>query len=95
MQVPLNFAIELVIGGLAGWIASLIMQTDALHRVFLNVFAGIVGAALGDWILSPVIDIRNNGDDMISIASIFASLIGAIVLLAVVSLFWRGPRRPL
>ena len=50
----MNFIIWLVVGGLIGWIASMIMKTDAQQGVILNVVVGIVGALLGGWFLAPM-----------------------------------------
>ena len=51
----MNFIIWLVVGGLIGWVASMIMKTDAQQGVILNVVVGIVGSMLGGWLvrLSP------------------------------------------
>ena len=49
----MNLIIWLVVGGLIGWLASLIMKTDAQQGLVLNVVVGIVGALLGGWLLSP------------------------------------------
>ncbi|MGD9945314.1 MAG: GlsB/YeaQ/YmgE family stress response membrane protein, partial [Burkholderiaceae bacterium] len=49
----MNLIIWLIVGGIIGWIASLIMRTDAQQGIFLNVIVGIIGALLGGWLLSP------------------------------------------
>ena len=51
----MNLIIWLVVGGLIGWVASLIMKTDAQQGLLLNVIVGIVGALLGGWLLSPLV----------------------------------------
>lgn len=81
--------IWLVIGGIVGWLASLIMKTDAQQGILLNVVVGIVGAFLAGWLISPLVGVGtiNQG---VSIGSILVSLVGAIVLLAIVNLFKRG-----
>ncbi len=86
----ISFIIWLIIGGIIGWIASLIMKTDAQQGVFLNVVVGIIGALLGGW-LAGMLGIGGGSiNDGISFTSILVSLIGAIVLLAIVNLFRRG-----
>jgi uncharacterized membrane protein YeaQ/YmgE (transglycosylase-associated protein family) len=50
----INFIVWLIVGGLIGWVASMIMRTDAQQGVFLNVIVGIIGAALGGWFISPL-----------------------------------------
>jgi uncharacterized membrane protein YeaQ/YmgE (transglycosylase-associated protein family) len=88
----MSIIIWLVVGGIVGWLASLIMRTDGQQGVILNVVVGIVGALLAGWLISPLVGVAtiNQG---ISIASIVVSLIGAIILLAIVNLFRRGRAR--
>jgi len=85
----MNFIIWLIVGGIVGWLASLVMRTDANQGVFLNIVVGIVGAFLGGLLISPLIGVGtiNQG---ISIASIGVSLLGAIILLAIINLVRRG-----
>ena len=89
----LHLVIWLVIGGLVGWIASLIMKTDAQQGMFLNVIVGIVGAAIAGWIISPLVGLPSINDGGISIASVLVSLVGAVILLAIVNLIRRGSVR--
>ena len=60
----MNFIIWLIVGGLIGWVASMIMKTDAQQGVLLNVVVGIVGALLGGWLISPILGAGtvNQGD---------------------------------
>ena len=51
----MNLIIWLVVGGIIGWLASLVMKTDAQQGMILNVVVGIVGALLGGWLLSPLL----------------------------------------
>jgi len=86
----ISFIIWLIIGGIIGWIASLIMKTDAQQGVFLNVVVGIIGALLGGW-LAGMLGIGGGSiNDGVNFVSILVSLIGAIILLAIVNLFRRG-----
>jgi uncharacterized membrane protein YeaQ/YmgE (transglycosylase-associated protein family) len=55
----MNFIIWIVIGGLIGWAASIVMKTDAQQGVILNVVVGIVGALVGGWLLSPLFGMRS------------------------------------
>ena len=86
----MNFIIWLVIGGLIGWVASMIMKTDGQQGIFLNVIVGIVGAMLGGWFISPLVGAGTINDGSLSIPSLAVSLVGAVILLAIVSLFRRG-----
>jgi uncharacterized membrane protein YeaQ/YmgE (transglycosylase-associated protein family) len=89
----INFFVWLVVGGLIGWVASMIMRTDGQQGVFLNVVVGIVGAALGGWFISPMVGIPTINQDVFSMGALLVSLIGAVILLAIVNLFRRGTAR--
>ena len=82
----MNIIIWLVIGGLVGWIASKVMNTDAQQGIILNVVVGIVGALLGGWLLSPLVGTSTINQGNFSIAGLLVSLGGAIALLAIVRL---------
>jgi uncharacterized membrane protein YeaQ/YmgE (transglycosylase-associated protein family) len=69
------------------------MRTDAQQGVLLNVVVGIVGAVIAGWFISPLIGVPTINQDALSIGAIVVSLIGAVILLAVVSLFRRGVTR--
>jgi uncharacterized membrane protein YeaQ/YmgE (transglycosylase-associated protein family) len=85
----MNFILWLIVGGIVGWLASLIMKTDAQQGILLNVIVGIVGAFIGGWLISPLLGAGTINEGF-SIMSVVVSLIGAIILLAIVNLFRRG-----
>lgn len=89
----MNFILWLVVGGLLGWVASKIMRTDAQQGIFLNIVVGIIGALLGGFFITPLIGegTINSGD--FSLGGLLVSLLGAVVLLAIVNLFRRGSVR--
>ncbi len=89
----MNFIIWIVIGGLIGWAASIVMKTDAQQGVVLNVVVGIVGALVGGWLLSPLFGTGTINQNDFSLTSLVVSLLGAIILLAVVNLLRRGAPR--
>lgn len=89
----MNFIIWLVIGGLIGWLASMIMKTDAQQGMLLNVVVGIVGAMLGGWLISPLLGAGTINQSDFSLGGLIVSLIGAVILLAIVNLFRRGKVR--
>jgi len=89
----MNFIIWLVIGGLIGWVASMIMRTDGQQGVFLNVVVGIVGALLGGWFIAPMLGTGTINSNDFSLAGLGVSLLGAIILLAIVNLLRRGSVR--
>ena len=86
----MNFIIWLVVGGIIGWLASLLMKTDGQQGLFLNVVVGIVGAFLGGWLISPLVGVPTINQDAFSIGALLVSLVGAIILLAIVNIFRRG-----
>jgi uncharacterized membrane protein YeaQ/YmgE (transglycosylase-associated protein family) len=82
----MNLIIWLIVGGLIGWLASLLMKTDNQQGVLLNVIVGIVGAVLGGWLIGR--GTINQSD--FTLTSLVVSLVGAVVLLAIVNLVRRG-----
>jgi len=89
----MNIILWLVIGGLIGWVASIIMRTNAQQGMFLNVVVGIVGAVLGGWFLSPYFGVSTINQNNFSMPALLVSLLGAVILLAVVNLVRRGTAR--
>jgi uncharacterized membrane protein YeaQ/YmgE (transglycosylase-associated protein family) len=89
----MNFIIWIVVGGLLGWVASMIMRTDAQQGMFLNIVVGIVGALLGGWLLAPLFGTGTINQNDFSLSSLLVSLLGAVILLAVVNLVRRGTPR--
>jgi uncharacterized membrane protein YeaQ/YmgE (transglycosylase-associated protein family) len=89
----MGLIILLIVGGLIGWVASMIMRTDAQQGVLLNIVVGIVGALLAGFLLNPLIGGGNIMAGDLSMSSILVSLLGAVVLLAIVNLFRRGAVR--
>ncbi len=87
------FIVWLVIGGLVGWIASLIMKTDLKQGLLLNVVVGSFGAVLGGWVIGPLLGLGSFNQSGYSLASISVSVLGAMILLALVSLVRRPSAR--
>ena len=85
----MGLIIWLIIGGIVGWLASIIMRTDAQQGILLNIVVGIIGAVIGGLILGRG-NINNAG---LSVSTFLVSLLGAIVLLAIVNLVRRGSVR--
>ena len=80
---PVGLIVWLIIGGVIGWLASLVMKTDGQQGLLMNVVIGIVGSFLGGWLIAPLI----GGAGIMAYVSAF---LGAIILLAIVNLFRRG-----
>jgi len=80
----LNIILWIIFGAIAGWIASIIMRTDAEQGGFANIIVGIIGALIGGWIARAV---TGNSYDTFSIAGLIVAIIGAVVLLAILKAF--------
>jgi len=89
----MTFIIWLIAGALIGWLASMVMRTDAQQGVLLDVVVGIAGALLGGWLIAPMIGAGTIDQAEFSASGLMASLLGAIVLLAIVNLVRRGRMR--
>ena len=85
----MNFIIWLIVGGLVGWVASMIMGTNRQQGIILNVVVGIVGAFLAGIFLTPFFGISTINQNNFSLPALLVSLLGAVILLAVVNLFRR------
>jgi uncharacterized membrane protein YeaQ/YmgE (transglycosylase-associated protein family) len=85
----MGIIIWLIVGGVVGWLASIIMRTDAQQGILLNIAVGIVGAVIGGLILGRG-NINNSG---LTVGTFLVSLLGAIILLAIVNLVRRGAVR--
>lgn len=87
----MNMLVFLIVGGVIGWIASMIMRTDAQQGAILNIVVGIVGSALGGLLLAPMLGIPSlTQSSGFSLASLGVSLGGTIILLALWNLLDRG-----
>jgi len=86
----MNFIIWIIVGGILGWIASLIMRTDAQQGVGLNIVVGIIGALVAGFLLTPLFGIATINQSNFSLPSLVVSLLGAIILLAIVNFFRHG-----
>lgn len=85
----MGIIVWLVVGGICGWLASMVMRTDAQQGILLNIVVGIVGAAIAGFLLGGGASLNN----AITVESFLYSLLGAVVLLAIVNLVRRGSVR--
>lgn len=77
----------IIVGGLAGWVASMIMKTDAEQGALANIVVGIIGALIGGWVMSMM---GGNPDVMsFSVESFLVALLGAVILLAILKAIRR------
>ena len=87
----MNILIWLIVAGVIGWLASVIMRTQ--EGILLNIVIGIVGALVGGWLISPLVGAGTINQADFSIAGLGVSLLGAVILLAIVNLFRSGRAR--
>lgn len=83
----MNIIIWLVVGGVLGWLASMLMHRN--EGMLMNVVVGIVGALIGGWFLAPMLGTGTINQNDFSLASLGVSFLGAVILLAIVNLFTR------
>ena len=88
----MGILVWLIVGGVVGWLSSIIMRTDAQQGILLNVIVGIVGALLAGFIVSPMVGVGTINEG-VTLATFLVSLLGAVILLAIVNLFRRGSVR--
>ena len=81
--------IWLVVGGIVGWLASIVMKRNAQQGIIMNVVVGIVGSLLASYFISPMIHVGTINSSFTG-PTFLVSLLGAIILLAIVNLFTRG-----
>jgi uncharacterized membrane protein YeaQ/YmgE (transglycosylase-associated protein family) len=91
MDRAMNILIWLIMGGIIGWLASVIMRMQ--ESVLLNIVVGIVGALIGGWLISPLVGAGTINEGDLSVAGLGVSLLGAIILLAIVNLVRTGRAR--
>jgi uncharacterized membrane protein YeaQ/YmgE (transglycosylase-associated protein family) len=90
----MNFVIWLIAGAVVGWVASIIMKTNGRQGLVLDIVVGVVGAFLAGYFLTPFFGIATINQNDFSVPALLVSLLGAVILLAVVRLFnRRGYRR--
>lgn len=89
----MNLLIILIVGGIIGWLASIVMRTDGQQGIILNVVVGIVGALLAGFLLTPLLGGAPITSGAFDIRSLLVSFLGAVILLAIVNLIRRGSVR--
>ena len=86
----INLIIALVIGGIIGWLASIVMRTNAQQGLLLNIVVGIVGSLLGSFLLGRFFGADGNIlNAPLDGGTLLAALVGAVILLAIVNLVTR------
>lgn len=85
----ISWIVYIIVGGICGWLASLIMRTDAQQGIILNIVVGIIGAIIAGLLFGDRLSAGNSLD----ISAFLYSLVGAVILLAIVNLVRRGTLR--
>ena len=85
----MGWIIAIIVGGVAGWLASMVMNRDASMGIFWNIVVGCVGSLIGNALAGPLLGVRGSVQEF-SLTGLLIALGGAIVLLAVVNLVQRG-----
>ena len=90
----MGLILALIIGGIIGWLASIVMRTDAQQGILLNIVVGIVGSLIGSFLLGGFFGADGNINNApLDGGTLIATFLGAVILLAVVNLFRRGAVR--
>lgn len=88
----MGWIIAIIVGGIAGWLASMVMRRDGSMGIVLNVLVGILGALLGNLVLAPLLGFGGT-IQTINIAGLAIAFLGSILLLAAANLVQRGRLR--
>jgi uncharacterized membrane protein YeaQ/YmgE (transglycosylase-associated protein family) len=90
----INFILWLLFGALVGWLASIVMRTDAQQGALLNIVVGIIGAMLGGFIFRMLgLDGSTINNSDFSLSALVVAFVGAVILLGIVNLVRRGTVR--
>lgn len=89
----ISIIVILIVGGILGWLASIVMGTNGQQGILLNVVVGIVGAFIAGFLVTPLIGGTPITSGTFDIRSLIASFIGAVVLLGIINLLRRGSVR--
>lgn len=85
----LDILLWIILGALAGWIASKVMNTDAEQGAIANIVVGILGALIGGFIMQALTGANTASGSNIFV-TLLTAIVGAIILLAIVKAFRRG-----
>lgn len=85
----MGWIIALIVGGIAGWLASMVMNRDASMGLFMNILVGCVGSVIGNALAGPLLGVQGSVKEF-SLIGLVIAIVGAVVLLAVVNLIQRG-----
>ncbi|MGQ5702195.1 GlsB/YeaQ/YmgE family stress response membrane protein [Sandaracinobacteroides sp. A072] len=81
----MGWIIALIVGGIAGWLASLVMNRDASMGVFWNIVVGIIGSMIGNAVAGPLLGISGSVQQF-SLTGLIIAFVGAVILLGIVNM---------
>ena len=85
----MSWIIALIVGGIAGWLASLVMNRDASMGIGWNIVVGCVGSVIGNMVAGPLLGITGSVQEF-SLTGLAVAVLGAVILLGIVNLIQRG-----
>ncbi|MCL4247511.1 MAG: GlsB/YeaQ/YmgE family stress response membrane protein [Anaerolineae bacterium] len=85
---PVNIIVWIIIGAIAGWLASIVMKTNASQGLLTDIIVGIVGGLIGGFVLNAI----GVGGEVtgLNLGSILVAFIGAVILLALLRMLRRA-----
>ncbi len=84
----MGWIIALIVGGIAGWLASLVMSRDSSMGIFWNIVVGCVGSLIGNMLSGPLFGIRGSVQEF-SLTGLIIAFAGAVILLGIANLIQR------
>ncbi|GGC33454.1 membrane protein [Novosphingobium marinum] len=84
----MGWIIALIVGGVAGWLASMVMNRDASMGIFWNIVVGCIGSLIGNAVAGPLLGISGSVQEF-SITGLIIAFVGAVILLGIVNLVQR------
>ena len=85
----MGWIIALIVGGIAGWLASLVMKRDASMGIFWNIVVGCIGSVIGNLIAGPLLGVSGSVQEF-SLTGLIIAVVGAVVLLGIANVVQRG-----
>lgn len=82
-----DWIVIIIAGALIGWIASMIMKTDAQMGAMANILVGIVGSVIGRWLFASLLGSNTDSAGAFSFAGLLYGIVGAVILLAILKFF--------
>ena len=85
----MGWIIAIIVGGVAGWLASIVMRRDASMGILWNIVVGIIGALIGNVLAGPLFGVEGTIQTF-NLTGFLIAIVGAVVLLGIVNMFQRG-----